>query len=69
MTPGEIVAAAVVVILAFAGWMFRIDRLCTRVDTKLDNHGERISIVDKRVDRNTEKIELHHERITRLEAK
>ena len=68
MTIDTWVTVALSLATGFAIWMFRIDRICTRLESKLDEVAEWRQATTSQIAQHTAKLDDHGTRIARLEA-
>jgi hypothetical protein len=63
-----LVTIAVSLATAFGIWMFRIDRICTRLESKLGEVSEWRQMTSRQIGSQATKLDNHAGRIARLEA-
>lgn len=68
MTVDGWVTVALSLATGFAIWMFRIDRICTRLESKLDEVAEWRKAMTGQIAQHSAKLDEHGTRIARLEA-
>ncbi|MGE3317200.1 MAG: hypothetical protein AB7O26_18945 [Planctomycetaceae bacterium] len=68
MSIDALVTIAVSLATGFGIWMFRIDRICTRLESKLGEVSEWRQTTSAQIGRQGTKLDNHAGRIARLEA-
>jgi len=63
------VTIALTLATGFGVWMFRIDRICTRLESKLDEVGDWRAATVSHISAHAAKLDDHAIRITKLEAR
>ncbi len=68
MSVDVLVTIAVSLATGFGIWMFRIDRICTRLEAKLGEIAEWRQTMSRQIGQHSTKLDDHGGRIARLEA-
>lgn len=69
MTLDAWVSIAVALASGFGIWMFRIDRICTRLESKLDEVNEWRAATSNQLQTHAGKLDDHAVKFARLEAR